>query len=136
MSSCVALMKKEISYIAASNQGGETMRRMVESQSIGQFGMNRLSTYHLLELAVRLFKFRADRWKRRALFYRRYQEYFPRVSASRFVDRCLELEMRYRVLVEIIGTMTAQGQLMAAPGGVVRGKHGRPAALLYHPVTV
>ncbi|MDK2743577.1 MAG: hypothetical protein H8K03_01695 [Nitrospira sp.] len=75
-------------------------------------GPKRLSPRHLLELATRLFIFKADRWKRRALFYERHRDYFPRLSAGRFVDRCRELEATYRALAQIMLLMPAQDELV------------------------
>jgi regulator of sirC expression with transglutaminase-like and TPR domain len=74
----------------------------------------RLSPQHLVELATRLFMFKAERWKRRAQFYEQHRECFPRVSASRFVDRCRELEATYRALARILFLMPAQDQLVSA----------------------
>jgi len=75
-------------------------------------GPKRLSSQHLLELATRLFIFKAERWKRRALFYERHRDYFPRLSASRFVDRCRELEATYRALAQVMLLMPAQDELV------------------------
>ena len=62
----------------------------------------RLSPNDLLELVTRLCLFKAERWGRRALFYETHRDYFPRVSASRFVNRCRALEARYRALAQLI----------------------------------
>ena len=44
----------------------------------------------------------AKRWRRRALFYERHRDYFPRLSSGRFVGRCHELEVTYRGLARAI----------------------------------
>jgi hypothetical protein len=59
-------------------------------------GTTRLSPNHLVGLALRLSIFKADRWGRRARFYERHRDYFPRLFAGRFVARCRELEAKYR----------------------------------------
>ncbi len=76
-------------------------------------GPKRLSPKHLLELATRLFIFKAERWKRRAVFYERHRDYFPRVSSSRFVDRCRELETAYRALAQMMFLFPAHDQLVS-----------------------
>lgn len=63
---------------------------------------SRLSPNHLVELVTRLCLFKAERWGRRALFYERHRDYFPRISAGRFVNRCRELEAKYRALAQIM----------------------------------
>lgn len=68
----------------------------------GRQGPQRLSPNHLLELVTRLCIFKAERWRRRALFYERHRDYFPRLSAGRFVKRCRELEARYRALAQLM----------------------------------
>ncbi|MDH5666386.1 MAG: hypothetical protein OEY86_00040 [Nitrospira sp.] len=98
--------------------------------------MNRLSPNHFWELAARLLTFRADRWKRRALFYRRYREYFPHMSTSRFVERCLELDIRYRRMADLLSTMSRQGRMMTVPEMVVRRKPRRAAVLPPRPALV
>jgi hypothetical protein len=75
-------------------------------------GPKRLSPQHLLELATRLFMFKADRWKRRAQFYERHRDYFPRVSASRFINRCRELEAMYRGLAQMMFLIPPQDELV------------------------
>ncbi len=76
-------------------------------------GPQRLSPKHLLELATRLFIFKAERWKRRALFYEQHRDYFPSLSSSRFVDRCRELEASYRALAHMMFLLPAQDQLVS-----------------------
>ena len=75
-------------------------------------GSKRLSPNHLLELVTRLCIFKAERWGRRALFYERYSDYFPRLSAGRFVNRCRELEARYRALAQIMFLIPAEDRLI------------------------
>ena len=70
-------------------------------------GVQRLSPNHLLGLALRLSVFKADRWGRRARFYERHREYFPRLFAGRFVARCRELEARYRELAKALFGLSA-----------------------------
>lgn len=89
------------------------MRHVTASTSVVRSGMKRLAPDHLRELAARLFMFRADRWRRRALFYRRYRDYFPRLSAGRFVDRCWELETMCRGLAEVMRAKPAQDRMGA-----------------------
>jgi len=72
----------------------------------------RLSPNHLLELVTRLCIFKAERWGRRALFYERHRDYFPRLSASRFVNRCRELEARYRALAQVMFLIPAEDRLV------------------------
>ncbi len=50
----------------------------------------------------------ADRWGRRAQFYERYRDYFPRLSSGGFVARCRELEASYRGLSLAVWNMTPQ----------------------------
>ncbi|OQW37553.1 MAG: hypothetical protein A4E19_12795 [Nitrospira sp. SG-bin1] len=75
-------------------------------------GSNRLSPNHLLELITRLCIFKAERWGRRALFYERHRDYFPRLSAGRFVNRCRELEARYRRLSQIMFLIPAEDRFV------------------------
>ena len=71
-----------------------------------------LSPNHLLEFVTRLCLFKAERWGRRALFYEKHRDYFPRLSASRFVNRCRALEARYRALAQIMFLIPAEDQLI------------------------
>lgn len=73
-------------------------------------GVKRLSPNHVWELATRLFMFKADRWRRRARFYEQHRDYFPRLSAGRFVERCRKLEMLYQRLAEVMLAMPIQTQ--------------------------
>lgn len=50
----------------------------------------------------------AECWGRRALFYERHRDYFPRLSSGRFVARCRELEASYRGLSLAVWNMTPQ----------------------------
>lgn len=75
-------------------------------------GPRRLSPNHLMELVTRLCIFKAERWGRRALFYERHRDYFPRLSAGRFVNQCRELEARYRTLAQIMFLIPAEDQLV------------------------
>ena len=58
--------------------------------------------------AARLFRVNADRWRRRALFYERHCDYFPRLASGRFVERCRELEAAYRGLAHVLFTLQPQ----------------------------
>jgi hypothetical protein len=75
-------------------------------------GPTRLSPNHLLELITRVCIFKAERWGRRALFYERHRDYFPRMSAGRFVNRCRELEARYRALAQIMFLIPTEDRLV------------------------
>lgn len=72
----------------------------------------RLSPNHLFELVTRLCIFKAERWGRRALFYERHRGYFPRMSAGRFVNRCRQLEARYRALAQIMFLIPTEDRLV------------------------
>ena len=76
-------------------------------------GTNRLAPNGPSEFAAWLFRVNADRWRRRALFYERHRDYFPRLSSGRFVDRCRELEATYRGLAQVL--FIIQPQLQWAP---------------------
>lgn len=112
------------------------MSHVAISSTVMSAGMKRLAPNHLWELAARLFRFRADRWRRRALFYRRYRDYFPRLSGSRFVDRCWELETMYRGLSEVMHAIPRQEQWVPVREMVVRRKPGRRTALAHHPAAI
>jgi hypothetical protein len=56
----------------------------------------------------------AERWRRRAQFYERHRDYFPRLSSGRFIARCRQLEATYGVLSRAIWNMTPRVQW--APG--------------------
>jgi hypothetical protein len=105
------------------------MRDMTLSTATVRSGMNRLSPNHLWGLAARVFTFRADRWRRRATFYERYRDYFPRLSSGRFIDRCRELETIYRRMGERMFAMPVQGQWVPVRSIAVKKKQGRRIAL-------
>ena len=66
----------------------------------------------LSDLAGWLFTVNADRWRRRAQFYERHRDYFPRVAASPFVDRCRELEAASREFAEVLFAMPPRVDLV------------------------
>jgi hypothetical protein len=92
-------------------------------------GTKRLSPNHLWELATRLFMFKADRWRRRARFYEQHRDYFPRLSAGRFVDRCRKLEMLYQRLAEVMLAVPIQAQQVPVRAITMRKKRGWRIAL-------
>lgn len=65
----------------------------------------------LSDLAAWLFSVNADRWRRRAQFYERHRDYFPRLAASPFVDRCRELESASREFARRLFAMPVQDEL-------------------------
>lgn len=73
-------------------------------------------------LAARLFRVNADRWRRRALFYERHRDYFPRLASGRFVERCRELEAAYRGLGQVLFTLQPQVEWAPARAVVSRMK--------------
>ncbi|MDF0666943.1 MAG: hypothetical protein P0119_12835 [Nitrospira sp.] len=75
-------------------------------------GPKRLSPNHLLELVTRLCIFKAERWGRRARFYERHRDYFPRLSSGRFVTRCRELEASYRALAQVMFLIPTEDRLI------------------------
>ena len=74
-----------------------------------------LSPAHLWELATRLFMFKAERWKRRAMFYERHRDYFPRLANGQFIMRCRQLEARYRALAQLMFLVPAEKRLLPIP---------------------
>ncbi len=62
-------------------------------------------------LAAWFFSVNADRWRRRAQFYERHRDYFPRVASSPFVDRCRELESASREFARRLFAMPVQDEL-------------------------
>lgn len=92
-------------------------------------GATRLSPNHLAGLAVRLFVFKADRWGRRARFYERHRDYFPRLFASRFVARCRELEARYRELAKALFGLSAHEQMIPVRAMASQRRQGKRIAL-------
>ena len=92
-------------------------------------GAKRLSPNHLVGLALRLSIFRADRWGRRARFYERHRDYFPRLFAGRFVARCRELEAKYRGLAKALFSLSAHEQMMPVQAIASQRRHGKRIAL-------
>ena len=92
-------------------------------------GAKRLSSNHLVGLAFRLSMFRADRWGRRARFYERHRDYFPRLFAGRFVARCRELEAKYRGLAKALFGLSAHEQMMPVRAIASQRRHGKRIAL-------
>ncbi len=105
------------------------MKDVVTSSSVIASPRKRLSPAHLWGLTTRLFMFKAERWKRRAMFYEQHRDYFPRVVASRFIDRCRELEATYRGFVAIMFQMAVRKQLAPARAITVRKRYGKRAML-------
>lgn len=66
----------------------------------------------LSELAARLFSVNAERWRRRAQFYERHRDYFPRLASSPFVDRCRELEAASREFARRLFAVPPQDELV------------------------
>ncbi len=91
-------------------------------------GTTRLSPNHLAGLALRLFVFRADRWGRRARFYERHRDYFPRLIAGRFVARCRELEARYRGLAIALFGLSAHDQMVPVRAIASQRRQGKRIA--------
>jgi hypothetical protein len=108
------------------------MKQLITSEPVVRLGMKRLAPHHLWELAGRLFRFNAERWRRRALFYERHRDYFPRLSAGRFVERCRELEATYGRLAEIMFALPTKQQWVPARTMVLRRKQGGRAVLSDH----
>ncbi|ODT46209.1 MAG: hypothetical protein ABS70_01340 [Nitrospira sp. SCN 59-13] len=76
----------------------------------------------LSDLAGWLFAVNADRWRRRAQFYERHRDYFPRVASSPFVDRCRELEAASRQIAEVLFAMPPRVDLVPVQVSVSRVK--------------
>lgn len=74
----------------------------IASSSVTTSSKKRLSPTHLWELAIRLFMFKAERWKRRAMFYERHRDSFPRLASGQFITRCRQLEATYRALAQLM----------------------------------
>ena len=76
----------------------------------------------------------ADRWRRRALFYERHRDYFPRMASGPFVARCRELEAIFRRLSQhalILGCRIQwvwKGAVMACHVSLQRSKAPLPVA--------
>jgi len=76
----------------------------------------------LSSLGAWLFSVHADRWRRRAQFYERHRDYFPRLASGRFVDRCRELESAYRGLARVLFPMSPQLRMVPVRVTVLRRK--------------
>lgn len=80
----------------------------------------------LSNLTARLFAVGAERWRRRAQFYERHRDYFPRLASGPFVDRCRELELAYRGIAQKLFAMPARVELVPVRITVSRLKSSRP----------
>jgi hypothetical protein len=105
------------------------MKHMIVSTPVVRLGAQRLAPHHLWELAGRLFRLNAERWQRRALFYERHRDYFPRLSAGRFIERCRQLEVAYRRLAETMFALPTTQQLAPVRPMVLQRKQRGRAAL-------
>lgn len=105
------------------------MKAMILSSPVATDPTKKLSSANLWELATRLFLFKADRWKRRAQFYERHRDHFPRLATSRFIHRCRELEATYRRFVAIMFRMALHEQLVPARTSALRKNQGQKAGL-------
>ena len=105
------------------------MKAMILSSPVTTNPVKKLSSANLWELATRLFMSKADRWKRRALFYERHRDYFPRLATSRFIDRCRELEAMYRRFIAIMFRMALQEQLVPVRTSTLRKHQGQRTRL-------
>lgn len=91
------------------------MKDLTIRSSVTTGSKKHLSPAHLWELATRLFMFKAERWKRRAMFYERHREYFPRLANGQFIMRCRQLEARYRVLAQLMFLVPEEKRLLPIP---------------------
>ncbi len=82
----------------------------------------RAMSSRLSGLGAWLFSVHADRWRRRAQFYERHRDYFPRLASGRFVDRCRELESAYRGLAWLLFPVSPQLRLVPVRVTVLRRK--------------
>lgn len=105
------------------------MKHIMTTTPVVRLGVQRLAPHHLWELAGRLFRFNAERWQRRALFYERHRDYFPRLSAGRFIERCRQLEAAYRRLAETMLALPATQQWAPVRTMALQRKQGGRAAL-------
>ena len=105
------------------------MKAMILSSPVATNHAKKLSSANLWELTTRLFMSKAERWKRRALFYERHRDYFPRLATSRFIDRCRELEAMYRRFVMIMFRIPLQEQLVPVRTSALRKKRGQRTTL-------
>lgn len=76
----------------------------------------------LSDLAGWLFTVNADRWRRRAQFYERHRDYFPRLASGPFVDRCRELESASREFARLLFAVPPRDGLVPARVSVLRVK--------------
>lgn len=97
-----------------------TSPSMVE-RSLKSEGVRPLSR-GLSDLAAWLFTVNADHWRRRAQFYERHRDYFPRLASGPFVDRCRELEAAYRGVARVLFAMPLRVELVPVRITVSRGK--------------
>ncbi|WP_447601290.1 hypothetical protein [Nitrospira sp. Nam80] len=82
-------------------------------------------------LMVRLLSGDAQRWRRRARFYERHRDYFPRLASGRFVARCRELEAMYRNLAIAVEKLAVRaGRAWRASIGSRRFAVGVPEDVL------
>ncbi len=88
------------------------MKDITISSPVTTGSRKRLSPPHLWELATRLFMFKAERWKRRAVFYERHRDYFPRLASGPFINRCRELEASYRALAQLMFLVPPEKRLV------------------------
>lgn len=77
------------------------------------------------DLAGWLFSANADRWRRRAQFYERHREYFPRLASGSFVERCRELESASRAFARLLFAVPRQDELTPVRVTVSRAKSSR-----------
>ncbi len=98
------------------------MKDITISSSVATGSKKRLSPTHLWELATRLFMFKAERWKRRAMFYEQHRDYFPRLASGQFITRCRQLEARYRELVGIMFGLALRDRLIPVRTVALRKK--------------
>jgi hypothetical protein len=105
------------------------MKHIMTTTPVVRLETMRLAPHHLRDLAGRLFRLNAERWQRRALFYERYRDYFPRLSAGRFIERCRQLESAYRRLAETMFALPTTQQWAPARTMVIQRKQGRRAVL-------
>lgn len=112
------------------------MKQVIVSPPPVRLNMNRLAPGGLWASVAWLFRFQAARWSRRARFYDRYQEYFPRLSSGRFVERCRELESLYGRLASLMLEMPLQGQWVPVRAAVAKGRYGRRTVASHRPAVI
>ena len=91
------------------------MKDITIPSSVSTGSRKTLSPAHLWELATRLFMFKAERWKRRAMFYERHRDYFPRLANGKFIMRCRQLEARYRALAQLMFLVPEEKRVLPIP---------------------